>query len=122
LRRVPDGRERIADLVRDRGGEATQGHELHLLRLLAHASDVLDEYHGRRRVAATDRHEVHLELTREAGAAQLHERRGRALAPGVEERGDLGRVLGDGDRPPATERPEELHRARIVLADATLAV
>jgi hypothetical protein len=90
VRGMADGREGVADLVRDRRGEAPEGHELHLLRLLAHAPHVLDEHHRRRRVAAADRHEVHLQLAREARAAQLHERRRRALAPGVQERGDLG--------------------------------
>src|SRR6185503_20800456 len=43
LRGVADGGERIADLVRDVGGQAAERGELELLRLVARARRVLDE-------------------------------------------------------------------------------
>ena len=91
--RVPDRRERIADLVRDGGGEAPEGDQLHLLRLRAHAPDVLDEDHRGRRIAAADGDEMHLHLAREPSHAQLHERGLGAGAPFLQQRRDLGRVL-----------------------------
>jgi hypothetical protein len=100
-----------------------QRHQLHLLGLGAHPAKILDEDHDGRGIAAADGHEVNLQLAR--GARGLHldeESLGPALAPALQQARDLRRVLVYGRPAALRQHAEELRRARVVLADAPVAV
>ena len=118
LGRVPDGGERVADLVRDGRREPAERDELHLLGLLAHAAHVLDEDHRGGGIARADGDEMDLQLARAARRAQVHVRRLRALPPALQQARDLRRVIRELRPSPRGQRPEKLRRARVVLADA----
>ena len=118
LRGVADGGERVADLVRDVGGEAAERGELELLRLLARARRVLDEQHAeallacrlssRRRRSRARQRWVGRARRRAAGASRASARRTR------QQRSDVA---------PSSRSPrEQALRLRVVLHHAAVAV
>ena len=80
---VADRRQRIADLVRDVGGQPAERGELELLRLLARARHVLDEHHREALLGAgIEQARAHLLAARLAGRADAAGRP-PAVAPGA---------------------------------------
>ena len=119
---VADRRERVADLVRDVGGQAAERGELELLRLLARARRVLDEQHRElllgARVEQAQAKVAPAQL--EVGALRRPPPRAPARASDAAEARRAGRRASTRAEQPLGA--EQALRLRVVLHHAALAV
>ncbi|MNC12523.1 hypothetical protein D3C75_602470 [compost metagenome] len=97
---VTDGTERVADFVGDAGGQATEGGQLELLRLLGDLRDVLEEHQDVALALAAQRHEAGLQHRAFGEGLQALRAQGRIFLPllqALEQRGTV-RVEALGDQ------------------------